>query len=391
MGKNEYFRNTEFSPVIVNQNTKTGTLELIDGYRRILTVSDPNLLDTTIPVKAYRDLSDNQFLSVLFAANMWKNDSSDRDIVAFDRGFLFALKQHFGFEIPEKAAQLERGMTYNGATYSSIPHELSLLYLYGNFGVEQMKNHSHYVDDIKMLYSTLLNCYFTEYPYDHQYNVELSKFITETVGKIREAEGKEPQSPLSSEIIESLFTDEYLTKLFSKKVYSSNTYVANFFIDKGVYKYVESKLREGLMQKETACDKDDEEEYEKYKNIKIQLKKTQRNKDYMNHRYGFLFYYDNDCCWCFVCFNENGSLNEYFTSDEDDHDKSISYIDLFLANGGNLYCYKFPTYKDFRNEINYIFSLKDVAAEELEKYRYKEWEYNGLKNETDEERCTEEI
>ena len=72
-------------------------------------------------------------------------------------------------------------------------------------------------------------------------------------------------------------------------------------------------------------------------------------------------------------------------------DFSISYIDLFLENGGNLYCYKFPTYEDFCNEIDDVYSLKDVATKELEKYRYKEWEYNGLKDETDEERCTEEI
>ena len=255
MSENEYFRNTEISPVIVNQNMKTGKIELIDGYRRILTVSDPNLLGTTIPVKAYKDLSDDQFLSVLFAVNMWKSQFSDRNIVAFDRGFLFALKQRFGFEIPEKAVQLGMEMVFN-----SIPCELSFLYLYGNFDIERMKNHGHYVDDVKMLYSALLDCYLTKYPYDHQYNVELSKTIAETVGKIRETEGEESQSPLSADAIESLFTDEHLTKLFSKKTYSSMTYVANFFSDKDVYKYVENKLKDSLIPKEMACDKDEEEE-----------------------------------------------------------------------------------------------------------------------------------
>ena len=89
----------------------------------------------------------------------------------------------------------------------------------------------------------------------------------------------------------------------------------------------------------------------------------------MPQRYFFIFYFDNRCGWNFICFNENGSYKKYFTCDEDGHDNSLDYIELFLENGGNLYKYNVPTYEDLCNAVDDIFSLKDSPIEELEKYR----------------------
>ena len=279
MNINAFYRNTEVMPVIINRDTVKNKIQLIDGYRRILTISDPKLLDLQIPIKVFTDLNDNQFLSVLYSANQWKRlgkiyDTEIRNAYNYatevnfhDRGFLFALKERFGFELPEEA-------------YSSNSlHCMDYLKVYdfgGCLGLKKnplseedsLKLHYHYVDDIRILYDTLLKCHNTQYPYDKQYNKALTETILSALHVIRHQSYQKEEKPLTPEMITSLFEDKHLTEMFRKKTYSSDTYVENFMRTKNINTYVYEKFENALiperfLNKDAKSDeKDDIEEDE---------------------------------------------------------------------------------------------------------------------------------
>lgn len=76
----------DFSPVVVNM-TKDGRVKLIDGFKRLLLVADDKL-DYDVPVIVYNDLNDEDYLTILFAANAWKVRTGQNGSF-YDRGFLF--------------------------------------------------------------------------------------------------------------------------------------------------------------------------------------------------------------------------------------------------------------------------------------------------------------
>lgn len=93
-----------------------------------------------------------------------------------------------------------------------------------------------------------------------------------------------------------------------------------------------------------------------------------------NRRYGFFAKF-GDGGWNIV-LQQNRSNEYYFSSDEDDFEKSYSILELFLQNGGNLYKYEVPLYEIWGKYTSgedgqYIFELPDKPIEGLGEYLVK--------------------
>lgn len=240
IGELEYLQNLESQPITININSKTNKHELIDGYKRLLYITDENLLKYNAPIKIFSDLNDVQFLSLLYASNVWKDKEKFHD-----RGFLFALKTRFGFEIPSTA--------YN----KSIVNELNTLQIY-DFGgnlVNVRKNrimntldtHEHLVSDMNMMYN-YLESKTKDCKFDENISDEIKYAIIELVGELRREKGKyNQQKEVSKELIDSIYDDEFINKLCRKKHLSTRTYVMNYFRDKKIYKRIIDIIKNNLV------------------------------------------------------------------------------------------------------------------------------------------------
>lgn len=238
VGEIEFFQNLEAQPITINVNTKTNKYELIDGYKRLLFITDKELLNHTAPVRIFTDLNDEEFLTLLYASNVWK---CEKDF--HDRGFLFALKTRFGFTIPSSFYD----------KYSK--NELELIQLYdfgGNLArvdktrmMNTLKNHKHIAKDMKLMYNFLVSeskkCKF-----DENMSNEIVLAIVEIVGELRRLSNGEPQGELTEELITSIFEDDTIQGLCSKKHLSTRTYVINYFRDKGIYKLISSIIKDSI-------------------------------------------------------------------------------------------------------------------------------------------------
>lgn len=242
VGELEFFQNLESQPITININTKTNKYELIDGYRRLLYITDKKLLSYSAPIRIFTDLNDTQFLSLLYASNVWKTKENFHD-----RGFLFALKTRFNFVIPSSA-------------YGNFYHnELSTLQLY-DFGgnlirvdknriMNTLLNHKHLVNDITLMYNFLPQ-ESEKYDYDKNMTDEIKFTIIELVGEARRTKDNDLQNELSETLITSIFADDTIKQYCSKKHLSTRTYVINYFRDKGLYKRITDILKENLICKE---------------------------------------------------------------------------------------------------------------------------------------------
>lgn len=92
MPKEEYCRQLELSPIVLNR-TAEGKVELVDGFKRVMLMHDKNYLDVDIPVKVYNDLTDTQYLVLLNATNAWKCLEGAPNF--YDRGYIFSLTHKF--------------------------------------------------------------------------------------------------------------------------------------------------------------------------------------------------------------------------------------------------------------------------------------------------------
>lgn len=234
----EYLQNLEVQPITINLNTKTGKYELIDGYKRLLYTTNKELLEYNAPVRIFTDLTDSQFLALLYSANVWKTKE-----LFHDRGFLFALKTRFNFVIPSSA--------YRGGT----SNELGTLQLY-DFGenlvhvgksilMNTVRCHSHLANDISLMYNFLPQI-AEKQSCDKNLSDEIMFTIIELVGEIRRQKGNESR-PLSEDLITSIFEDDFIKGLCSKKHLSTRTYVINYFRDKGIYHHIKEMLGDGLV------------------------------------------------------------------------------------------------------------------------------------------------
>lgn len=238
VGEIEYLQNLEVQPITINLNTKTGKYELIDGYKRLLYTTNKELLEYNAPVRIFTDLTDSQFLALLYSANVWKTKE-----LFHDRGFLFALKTRFNFVIPSSA--------YRGGT----SNELGTLQLY-DFGenlvhvgksilMNTVRCHSHLANDISLMYNFLPQI-AEKQSCDKNLSDEIMFTIIELVGEIRRQKGDESR-PLSEDLITSIFEDDFIKNLCVKKHLSTRTYVINYFRDKGIYHHIREMLGDGLV------------------------------------------------------------------------------------------------------------------------------------------------
>lgn len=241
VGELEFFQNLEFQPITININAKTNKYELIDGYRRLLYITDEKLLSYSAPIKIFTDLNDTQFLSLLYASNAWKSKESFHD-----RGFLFALKTRFNFVIPSSAYNIEHYW-----------NELSTLQLY-DFGgnlvrvdynrlMDTLLNHKFLASDINLMYNFLPQ-ESEKYGYDKNMADEIKFTIIELVGEARRAKDNDLQNELSESLITSIFADDLIKQYCSKKHLSTRTYVINYFRDKGLYKHITDILKKNLIK-----------------------------------------------------------------------------------------------------------------------------------------------
>ena len=240
IGKLEYLQNLESQPITINFDTKTNKYQLIDGYKRLLYITDEKLLKYSAPIKIFTDLNDIQFLSLLYASNVWKTKDTFHD-----RGFLFALKTRFGFEIPSSAYE------------KSFANELSILQLY-DFGgnlvhvdknrlMNTLDTHEHLVSDMNMMYNFLVS-ESKNYRYDENICDEIKYTIIELVGELRRTKYKyNHQNELSEKLIVSIYNDNFINKLCTKKHLSTRTYVINYFRDKGIYNRIKDMIKDYLV------------------------------------------------------------------------------------------------------------------------------------------------
>lgn len=242
IGELEYLQNLESQPITLNFDSKTNKYQLIDGYKRLLYITDENLLKYSAPIKIFTDLNDVQFLSLLYASNVWKTEDKFHD-----RGFLFALKTRFGFEIPSFIYQ-------NQNIYED---ELSILQLY-DFGgnlvhvhkdelMNTLDTHEHLVSDMNMMYNFLVS-ESKNHKYDENICDEIKYTIIELVGELRRTKYKyNHQNELSEEFIVSIYNDDFINKLCAKKHLSTRTYVINYFRDKGIYNRIKDMIKNNLV------------------------------------------------------------------------------------------------------------------------------------------------
>ena len=241
VGELEYLQNLESQPITLNFDSKTNKYELIDGYRRLLYITDEKLLSYSAPIKIFTDLNDAQFLSLLYASNAWKTKE-----IFHDRGFLFALKTRFNFVIPSSAYNIEHYWD-----------ELSTLQLY-DFGgnlvrvdytrlMNTLLNHKFLASDINLMYNFLPQ-ESEKYGYDKNIADEIKFTIIELVGEARRAKDNDLQNELSESLITSIFADDTIKQYCSKKHLSTRTYVINYFRDKGLYKRITDILKKNLIK-----------------------------------------------------------------------------------------------------------------------------------------------
>lgn len=285
----KYAQNLEAQPITININTKTGKHELIDGYKRLLLTADKNLLNMTAPVRVFRDLDDKGFLALLYAANLWKKSSSGVSNASFhDRGYLFALKTRFGFEIPKEYYESRsQGQTLSGYRTHS---DLDIFYMY-DFGFVNMGSYSirgdisnslkdickketnrsfydnlqekvHLIDDMQFFYGEYQKITDQDYGYDSNIRDGLAVFIIRQVGRIRALGDTENQNKITAEMITDIFGNKDYVKAFSKKHFSTMTYVDNFLRDKGYYREITQTLYDNLvsLDKEKLQDNEAEED-----------------------------------------------------------------------------------------------------------------------------------
>lgn len=242
MGTLAYFQNLEAQPITINMNTKTGKVELIDGYKRLLYIANQTLLDYSAPIRVFTDLDDIGFLSLLYAANLWKYTAKNREVAFHDRGYLFALKTRYGFEIPEIAYKHYSYINY----YSDIlavfyTYDFDSAYYQHKFSDDQMsimdalRHHKHTIKDLYIILNELPLVSSRDHKYDRNIVEEIENFIIRTLGHIRRLPNSDDQKDLKVETLNKIFEDELIIKECCKKHLSTDTYVKNHLENKKLY------------------------------------------------------------------------------------------------------------------------------------------------------------
>ena len=176
----------DFSPVIVN--VRRGKVELIDGFKRLL-LTDPRQLNISVPVIHFYDLNDEDYLTILFAANAWKLRDGKKGSF-YDRGFLFSLTNRFNFDVTK---ELPWKFVLTDVLSDYVGFDVS----YHDFGVhdETGKGCFSYknpvlVDDVNQIVELLGKTYYEDYDaigdlQDYDFGRHLLKTFIQCVGIYR--------------------------------------------------------------------------------------------------------------------------------------------------------------------------------------------------------------
>lgn len=241
-----YYQELESNPITIAIDSQSGKITLVDGYKRLLYITDKNLLDKEVAVRVFKDLSDKDLLTLLFTENSWKSMGiNNRDIDFHDRGFLFSLKQRFGIEYSEnlmkalylydKTGQLGNDITTHKALVSTAT--------FSDVRDIATKN-DNYVEDIKLLTKFLDETQEKAYPYEENIKEFVAYAVVSLVGYIRR---KEPiMTELTMDMLEKAMMTEEVQKSYKKKKYSSDTYIENNFRDNHLKDALLNHLKELL-------------------------------------------------------------------------------------------------------------------------------------------------
>ncbi len=215
-------------PIVVNKNTSTGKYELIDGYKRVLVNNNSEQLNKSVAVKVFNDLSDGDFLHLLFALNEWKTIAKEW---LYDRGYMFALRERFGIKIEDYPILSK----YDKADFSLY----NILKLYGE---DSSRVPEQYADDIlqmkglQELYdntTSILNKEFKDRVFIH---------LIQLLGTARRKDVTSPKIDVI-ETFERIVNDPDLVKLLNKKAkLQMSSYIDGYWSEQKVDDYLMSSI-----------------------------------------------------------------------------------------------------------------------------------------------------
>lgn len=226
---------TESMPIVINRNSRTNKVELIDGYKRLLVNNDNDQLNTDTAIKVFDDLSDVDFLKLLFALNEWKLMSNE-DL--YDRGLLFALREHFGIKQEDYPTTNTR---YDVSDYSFNMSLLNILRLYGE---DSSRVPNQYANDILQLKNILVLYEETSVIKNEMFKAKLFKSLIKVLGELRR-ENCSSENDDVIDVFRSVINNSQLVEMLNKKSKTKMpAWVNNYWRDN----HFDDKLKEFLKE-----------------------------------------------------------------------------------------------------------------------------------------------
>lgn len=246
----KYLQELETFPIAININERNGHIELLDGYKRLLITNNRDLLDRNVAIKVFKNLSDKDFLTLLYASNYWKHSMGNRisDIAFHDRGFLFALKQKYEIEFKDFDCK-QMGLfdflnIYDSNQRGKFSKSIPSLILKHSDMTSSYDKHEHLVSDLENVAKNLSYIYEKNYGYDENIKQFLIPMVVSCLGDIRR-NGVQQRTATAEDVV-AILEDKSLVRMLSKKHYTTDTYISNFVIDKGlddkIYEMLESRI-----------------------------------------------------------------------------------------------------------------------------------------------------
>ena len=252
-----YAQQLESMPITINIDTKTNKIMLIDGYKRLLYVKDEELLNKSVAVKVFKDLSSQSNIDLLYAANYLKKTLGDRQIGFHDRGFLFNLNQVYGinekmfsynyeYGVPNESYSLLRCLELYDYT-GTILYSLSTSYAQSNANKKGFYAPNECViSDIRQM-ANILN-FERKYEYLEIVNTWLINDFISILGYLRKDRTFKTQKEINmKQVLEEIFNDKSMCKILSKKTgLSTVTYLTKYFADKKVDEWIETIIKKHI-------------------------------------------------------------------------------------------------------------------------------------------------
>lgn len=246
MNEMDYCHQLEVMPIILNIDTKTNKIQLIDGYKRLFCMQNKTIMDRNCVFKVFYDLNDIDFLKMLYMVNYWKQSMDPRNnaqLLFHDRGYMFALKQRFGIEMETYSDNYK--LLHTLQSYDSIQNKAKVMSFdllpWSIQGYD--KDFCCFVSDISQIKDV----------YEYENNSTnfggliprfLYFYVWEILGRYRRQKEQIQKEICLKDLFNSIWNDKKLVKLFAKKSnLSTDTYVHNMFIDKNIKYDILEKIK----------------------------------------------------------------------------------------------------------------------------------------------------